>query len=74
MAVLVQLFANVNRDAKVRPQPFSLDEVLSWLGYPPEAEVSEAAPSRPTTEELREKLNLLHGLFGSNGGSEGKGT
>ena len=61
------VLANVNRDAKARPEPFTLEEVASWLGHgfarrtpPPEA-LPPAA--------LHERLALLHSFYGDNGQS-----
>jgi hypothetical protein len=63
MAILLQMTANINRDSQVRPYPFELDEVLSWLGYGPEAVAPAPPPAPPTPEELRDKLGLLAQLY-----------
>lgn len=68
LAVLVQMTANINRNTEQRFQPFELEEVLGWLGFPPEAEAPPPEPPRPTTEELREKLAMLQNIFPAHNG------
>lgn len=71
IAMLIQMTANIHRDEKVRPAAFGLDEVLSWLGYPPEAEPQTPPPAPPTVQELREKLQQAAALFPRQNGQEG---
>jgi hypothetical protein len=63
MAVLLQMTANIHRDSKSRPYPFELDEVLGWLGYPPEPVSPAPTPAPPTPDELRERLQLLAQMY-----------
>lgn len=61
------LLANVNRDSKTRPEPFTLEEVVAWLGH---GFMRQApAPAPPTPEELGDRLALLAQYYsmGSNG-------
>lgn len=58
------LLANVNRDSETRREPFSLEEVVAWLGHgfaPPEAPPPPAEP--PTGEDLLGRVHLLHQLY-----------
>ena len=61
------LLANVNRDSKTRPEPFTLEEVVLWLGHG--FSQAAAAPEPPTPEELHDRLALLAQYYstGSNG-------
>lgn len=70
MAVLIQMTANINRDSKQRPQPFEIEEVLGWLGFPEEP---VAPPPPPSAEELRDRLRLFAQFYPSeNGLQEGE--
>lgn len=69
VAMLIQVMCNVNRDSKTRPQPFDLDEILSWLGYPPEPAAQPPEPASP--EALREKLRMAALVFSKSNGQEG---
>lgn len=68
VAMMIQVLCNVHRDPKQRPQPFEVTEVLSWLGFAPEDAAPEAEPPRPTTEDLRQKLEALRDFFPSGNG------
>ena len=73
LAVLVQMTANINRDSQQRLQPFEIEEVLGWLGIPAEEMAPPSPPpSRPSPDELREKLALLAQMYPKpNGQCEG---
>jgi hypothetical protein len=66
------ILVNVNRDSAKKPEPFSLEDVVGWLGHgfharqrPPQE------PGPPTTETLKDRLGIVHmlhkGLYGDNG-------
>jgi hypothetical protein len=63
--MLIQVLLNVNRDSKVRPYPFELDEVMQALGHAPES--AEPAPP-PSVEELHQKFAALSQLFPASNG------
>ena len=73
MAMLIQLTANIHRDTQQRFQPFELDEVLGWLGYPPEPEVLAPPPAPATPDELRAKLGLLAQMYPPSNGQQQEG-
>ena len=70
------LLANINRDTKTKSEPFSLDEVVSWLGYASQyvKRQPEAEPTPATVDDLRGRLDIVHmlhkGLYGENGQAE----
>ena len=71
-ALSAWIVANVNRDDKKKPDPFTLDEVVQWLGYGQPRAAHVPPPAAPATpEELKERLgivSMLHrGLYGENG-------
>jgi len=60
------LLANVNRDTEHRQDPFSLTEVVGWLGHgfqrPSEApaKAEPAPPAEPiTVDQLKVRLDML---------------
>jgi hypothetical protein len=56
----------LNRDTDKRSQPFTLEEITSWLGHGFQRTDQEAAPApppQPTQEELAEKIHMLHTLY-----------
>ena len=66
------ILVNVNRDSAKKSEPFSLDEVTSWLGYARPGAPAVPRPATPATpEELKQKLDVVHmlhrGLYGENG-------
>ena len=62
MALLIQCFLNVNRDTESKPQPFTIEEVLAWLGYG-EAGRPPPVPPRRTIEELDAQISAAHALY-----------
>jgi hypothetical protein len=57
------LLANVNRDSERRSEPFTLEEVVTWMGHgfaPPEA---PPPVTQPTEQELLERVQMLHRLY-----------
>ena len=72
------ILANVNRDEKRKPEPFSLEEIVSWLGhgYQRKATTQPASPEAPPdTEELKRRLDIVRQLHeaaqGRNGQTDG---
>lgn len=64
MATLIQVLCNIHLDTEQRREPFSLDEVLGWLGYA--ASPRPVEPERPKTpEELEQQILLLHAMYTS---------
>lgn len=67
------LLTNINRDTKQRSEPFSLEEVTSWLGYAGQYRRPQALPQpeQPTIDDLKHKIGIVHmlhkGLYGENG-------
>lgn len=67
------LLTNINRDTKAKSEPFSLEEVTSWLGYAGHYVKPSPAPEPepPTVDELKNRINVVHwlhkGLYGDNG-------
>jgi hypothetical protein len=58
------LLANVNRDSERRSEPFTLEEVVAWMGHgfaPPDAPLPPAF--QPTGEELLERVHQLQQLY-----------
>ena len=56
----------LNRDTDKRSQPFTLEEITSWLGHGfqrTEQEAAPAPPPQPTQAELAEKIHMLHTLY-----------
>jgi hypothetical protein len=75
-AMAAWVLANVNRDTTARTQPFSLEEVTTWLGYSGTyvRPAPEPAPEPATVDELKHRLDIVHmlhqGFYGPNGGGE----
>ena len=62
MAMLIQVLCNIHLDTEQRREPFSLDEVLGWLGFPTTPVPHE--PERPRTPaELEAQVELLHAMY-----------
>jgi len=73
------LLVNINRDTKTKPDPFSLEEVTSWLGYSGHYVKNDTRQEQehqmpPTVDDLKSRLNIVHmlhkGLYGENGQAE----
>lgn len=61
MAMLIQVLLNVNRDTEQRREPFGVDEVLEWLGFPDEER--PAPPARRTIEEMDRQISMMHAMY-----------
>jgi hypothetical protein len=63
------ILVNVNRDSKKQPEPFSLADVVAWLGTPYAR--PQPVPKRATIDEVKQNLGMLglfnQGLYGTNG-------
>jgi hypothetical protein len=57
------MLANINRDSEQRSQPFTLDEVTTWMGHG--FQRSEAPPIEelPTVEELAQRVRVLNTVY-----------
>jgi hypothetical protein len=69
------ILVNVNRDSAKKPEPFSLEDVVAWLGTGYGSASRAAQPSGPpTTEDLKDRLGIVHmlhkGLYGENGAAQ----
>ena len=56
----------LERDPDKRSQPFTIEEIVSWLGHGfqhIDQEAAPAPPPQPTQEELAEKIQMLHTLY-----------
>ena len=55
------ILANINRDADKKAEPFTLEEVVAWLGHGFQA--PEEPPQPPTVEEVKDKIVMLNTLY-----------
>jgi hypothetical protein len=68
-ALAAWLLANAHRDSTKRHEPFSLEDVVAWLGSPYGR--PPAVPKRATVDEVKQSLGLIglfhQGLYGEQG-------
>ena len=65
-ALMACVYTEFKRDPDKRSQPFTIEEIVSWLGHGfqrTEQEAAPAPPPQPTQEELAEKIHMLHALY-----------
>jgi hypothetical protein len=63
--MLIQVMFNVNRDSKIRPYPFELEEILQALGHAVEP---VEPPPPPSVEVLHQKFAALGQMFPASNG------
>jgi hypothetical protein len=61
MALLIQLTANLNRDPDQQREPWTIEEVLGWLGHA----VPDAPPVPPEQAQVQAKLAMLAEYYNS---------
>jgi hypothetical protein len=55
------LLANINRDSDMKAEPFTLEEVVAWLGHGFQPRPS--VPQTPDVEMLAQKMQTLNTLY-----------
>jgi hypothetical protein len=65
------LLANVNRDTDVRHEPFTLEEIVSWLGHGFQREEMPPPPVQTNMEEVRQTVLMLQQVY-TNGQLDGR--
>jgi hypothetical protein len=66
-ALTAWIQVEMNRDTSKRTEPFSLEELVSWLGHgfqEPRREAAASEPEAPGTEELMQKALSFVQMFG----------
>jgi hypothetical protein len=75
------LLANINRDSEKRPEPFTLQEIVSWLGHGFQQETTPTpapppAQDQASAEALMERLmamKMMNDAFRQAQGPNGAG-
>jgi hypothetical protein len=70
-ALTAWVLAMVNRDAEKQREPYTLEQVVSWLGHGFMQETPDEEPAPPTVDELKNRIEMLHGFYSANGQGEG---
>jgi len=64
-ALIAWLTAEMNRDRNKRGDPYTLEEVVSWLGHGFQRVAPPPLQGPATSEELLDRAHTLNELYGS---------
>ena len=57
------LLANVNRDSEYKVEPWTLEEVVAWLGHGFQRGESPPPPAQTSMEEVRQTVLMLQQVY-----------